>query len=96
MKAIKIKIGGSSFLLPDSHDNYDFPAYILEHKKAIKSHIDAGKKLASDPLTDHFKGLADMSEFKQTTGIIGYPFNVHDPDLYAIDRDVEIVLEIDL
>lgn len=96
MKAIKIIIGGAAFLLPDSHQFYEFPTYILQHKDAILQHIEAGKKFSIDPLTNHFEGLSDLKEFKRITGIIGYPFNAHDPDLYAIDRNVEIISEVEL
>lgn len=94
MKAIKINIEGASFLLPDTHQFYEFPTYILKHKAEIKKHVEAGKKLASDPLTNHFQDLPDMSEFKRITGIIGYPITMHDIVLYALDQKVEVVLEI--
>ena len=96
MKATRIKIEGTAFLLPESHQSYEFPSYILKHKEAIKNHIEAGKKLVKDPLTDHFAGLQDLSEFKKVTGIIGFPFNQHDPSLYAQDRGIEILAELDL
>ena len=84
MRAIKVNIAKSSFLLPDSHQFYDFPTYILQHKDQIEQHVKAGKKFASDPLTDHTIGLPDLSEFKRITGIIGYPFDSRDPTLYAL------------
>lgn len=96
MLATKIKIGGSFFLLPDSHGDYEFPTYIVEHKEAILEHVMAGNKLKEDPLADHFDDLPDMTEFRRITGIIGFPFDAHDPDLFALDRGVEIVLEVEI
>lgn len=96
MLATKIKIGESCFLLPESHGDYEFPAYILEHKKAILQHIEAANKIEKDPLTSHFEGLPNMTAFVNKTGIIGFPFNAHDPVLYALDRGVEVVVEVEL
>lgn len=95
MKATKINIAGSSFLLPEA-ENYTFPTYIVRHKDAISAHVEAGRKFAADPLSSHFEGLPDVSEFKKITGIIGFPFSAHDPDLYALDKGFEVVLEVDL
>ena len=96
MRAIKINIAGASFLLPESHQFYEFPTHILRHKAEIKQHIEASKKFSSNPLIDHPTKLPDLSEFKRITGIIGFPFDARDPDLYALDKGIEISLEVDL
>ena len=94
MRAIKIHVGEASFLLPDSHQFYEFPSYIVQHKEKILQHVTASKKFVNDPLTDHTADLPDLSEFKRITGIIGYPFNIHDVDLYVLDRKVHVTLEV--
>lgn len=96
MRAIKIIIDGTSFLLPESHQFYDFPEYIKKHKSDIQLHIQAGKKAALSPSANHLSGLPDMSDFKRVTGIVGFPFNMHDPDMYALDRKIEITMEVEL
>ena len=95
MKAIKIKIAGTEFLLPES-DSYEFPAYILANKPLIAAHVAAGKKWLTDSMTDYFSDLPDATDFKSVTGIIGFPFDARDPNLYAIERGIEIALEIEL
>lgn len=96
MKAIKIIIDDTSFLLPESHQFYDFPGYIKKHKSDIQLHIKAAGKAALSPSTNHAPELPDMSDFKRVTGIIGFPFNMHDPDMYALDRKIEITMEVEL
>ena len=96
MQAVKIDIAGSSFLLPESHsDNYEFPTYITEHKPQIEQCVSAYQQWLKSPLSD-MPTTPDMSEFKQKTGIIGVPFNLHDVDLYVLEKGVDIVMEIDL
>jgi len=95
MKAIKIKIAGAEFLLPES-GGYEFPAYILANKSLIEAHVAAGKKWLTNSMTDYSLGLPDATDFKSVTGIIGFPFDARDPNLYAIDRGIEIALEIEL
>lgn len=95
MKAVKINIGGKSFLLPESHaDMYDFE-YIQANKANIIACIQAYEEWLKNPMSD-IPSSPDMREFKEKTGIIGAPFNLHDPDLYALDRGVEIEMEINL
>jgi hypothetical protein len=97
MKAIKITIDGAAFLLPDTHHyGYEFPTLVIEHRAAIAQHIEAGHKFATDPLTDHFAGLPDLTDFKQITGIIGFPLDMRDAEMYAALNSVEIVLEVEL
>lgn len=96
MQATRIYIEGNSFLLPLSHaDNYEFPSYIAEHKSDISRCVEAYKGWAKDPLDD-MPPTPDMTEFKEKTGIIGAPFNLHNVDLYIIDRNVDVVLEVTL
>lgn len=95
MKAIKIKIAGTEFLLPEKED-YEFPTYILAHKHLIEAYVAAGKAWSKDPLNDHFHGLPDASDFRATTGIIGFPFDAHDPNLYAADRQIDVVMAVEL
>ncbi|MFA5495544.1 MAG: hypothetical protein WC247_12265 [Porticoccaceae bacterium] len=96
MKAIKIRISGAVFLLPDTHQFYEFPAYINRHRDDIAAHVAAADKFSRDPLGDHFSGLPDLTDFKRVTGIVGFPFDLRDPDLYAANQGIEIVLEVDL
>lgn len=96
MRAVKITIKNKSFLLPDSHsDNYKFPGYINANQENIIKCIDAYDAWLPNPLQDMGE-TPDMSEFKEKTGIIGIPFNLHDVDLYILDRNVEILLQVDL
>lgn len=96
MQAILIKIDGTAFLLPDSHGGYEFPGYVLGHLARIRQHIDAVRRWAADPLGADLGSLPDLAEFKRVTGIIGWPLNSHDPQLYALDRGIEIVMELEL
>jgi len=96
-EAIKITINGKSFLLPGEQNGfYEFPTYIQQHRAAIVEWVEASKHQVKDPLGDHMSGLPDMSEFKRITGIIGFPFSAHDPDLYALDRGWNVVMEVDI
>lgn len=96
MRTVKIIIKNKSFLLPESHsDNYEFPTYINENKENIIKCIDAYDDWLPNPLKDMGK-IPDMSEFKAKTGIIGIPFNLHDVDLYILDRKVDVVMEVTL
>lgn len=95
MKAIIIIINNSKFLLPGSHQFYEFPSYIEKHKDDIVKHIELGKKVAENPLIEHsFSSLPNLDDFKRITGIIGHPFDMRDPELYALDKSIEIVLEV--
>lgn len=100
MRFVKIHISGKSFLLPEAKsDAYEFPAYIEENILLLSEFIEKGnaamKKFRTDPLTDHFSSLPDVSEFKARTGIIGVPFDMRDVDLYlATNKDAEIALEV--
>ena len=97
MEAIRITIEGNPFLLPgDKNGFYEFPTYIQQHRAAVIEWIEASKKQLADPLADHMSGLPDLSEFKRVTGIVGFPLNAHDPDLYALDRGVRIVMDVQL
>jgi len=97
VEAIKITINGKSFLLPSEQNGfYEFPTFIIRHRAAIAKWIEASKGQVEDPLGDHMSGLPDMSEFKRITGIIGFPFNAHDPDLYALDRGIQVVMTVEL
>lgn len=93
MKAIKLKINASSFLLPESHQFYEFPSYIQKHRSELLLYANAVRNFASDPMSDHFSTLPDMSDFKRITGIIGFPFDMNDADLYALDRKIQITME---
>ena len=97
-KAIKIHVGGGTFLLPEPgpHSNYIFPTYILEHKDDIERLVEGGGDFAKDPLNFHSNSAQDLSTFRSKTGIIGFPFDARDPDLFAANEGVEILLEIEL
>lgn len=93
MQAVKITIGGRDFLLPDTHaDNYDFPTYIEQHRTDIGVCIKAYNEWLKAPLSDMAE-TPNMAEFKKVTGIIGVPFDLRDPTLYALDRNIDIVLK---
>lgn len=96
MQAIKINIAGTSFLLPESHsDHYEFPTYITDHKPQIEQCVSAYQQWLKSQVDD-MPPVPDMSEFKQKTGIIGIPFNMHDVQMYALTHGVDIVMEVDL
>lgn len=97
MKAIKIKIREAEFLLPETHSDYEFPSYILNNKEAIIQYIAKSKEVLKNPLADHnFNDTLNMDEFKKKTGIIGWPFDMRDINLFALDRNIEITAEIEL
>lgn len=53
MRAVRIKIHGRSFLLPEQYsDNYDFPDYIIENKDNIINRIEAYNAWLPNPLQD--------------------------------------------
>ena len=96
MQATLIKIADSKFLLPVSHsDNYEFPSYILENKQNVIDCVNAYKTWVKDTLQP-MPPMPDMKEFKEKTGIIGVPFDMRDVDLYIIDKNVDVVLEVEL
>lgn len=101
MKAIKVQIENTAFLFPDGFD-FTFPDYVNDHLNTIRSYIhasnemtDAMKNYGSTDTSNLQKRIkllkAELAEFKARTGIIGFPFNMHDVDLYVIDRHVEVV-----
>ncbi|MET1256971.1 hypothetical protein [Aliikangiella maris] len=94
-KAIKITINGVAFLLPESHSNYEFPTYIIENKEKIIEYINQSKKIVNDWQNAKINSLPDLSIFKEKTGIIGFPLNAHDVELYILDRDIDVVFEMD-
>lgn len=96
MKAIKVHLGKSSFLLPESHwDNYQFPDYLIKHKEAVKKCVEAYEAWQINMLGD-MPPMPDMREFKEKTGIIGVPFDLRCIVLYEIDRNIEVDLEVNL
>ena len=96
MQAILINIDRSKFLLPISHsDNYEFPSYIVENKQNIIDRIKAYKTWVKDTLQP-MPPMPDMAKFKEKTGIIGVPFDMRDVDLYIIDKNIDVVLEVEL
>ena len=96
MQAILINIDRSKFLLPISHsDNYEFPSYIVENKQNIIDCIKAYKTWVKDTLQP-MPPMPDMAKFKEKTGIIGVPFDMRDVDLYIIDKNIDVVLEVEL
>ncbi|HAS1203978.1 TPA: hypothetical protein I3821_004064 [Enterobacter cloacae] len=106
MRAVKIKIDDQFFLLPDGFD-YVFPDYINEHKPTIEQYIAAGKetidamknygKTDTTELQKRTRLLKnELAEFKARTGIIGFPFDSRDVDLYAASNAIDIVALFDL
>lgn len=108
MDAIKVTLGGTSLLLPDSHsDNYEFPTYIIENKELIKNLVDAGNEIikhTSNPFSKEMdaaekkaKELSQQSKkFKEVTGVIGWPFDMRDADLYAAQNNINVILSMSL
>lgn len=96
MNAIKITLHGAAFLLPDTHGEYAFPDYIQAHSEAILQYIEAGQRLANAPDSDPFAGLPSLQMFKRQTGIIGYPLTAHDVQLYVLDKQVQVIMEVAL
>ena len=96
MQATLIRINGSKFLLPVSHgDNYEFPSYIVENKQNIIDCVQAYKTWVKDTLQP-MPPMPDMKEFKEKTGITGVPFDMRDVDLYILDKNIDIVLEVEI
>ena len=96
MQAILINIDRSKFLLPVSHsDNYEFPSYIVENKQNIIDCVKAYKTWLKDTLQP-MPPMPDMKEFKEKTGIIGVPFDMRDVDLCILDKNIDIVLEVEI
>ncbi|MPQ69499.1 hypothetical protein [Pseudomonas sp. MWU12-2323] len=99
MKVMRLKMSGTVFLLPETHGDYEFPNYILQHQEQISEFVTASMVYARNPLALESPVMSDMLKaFRARTGIIGYPFSLHDVDLYAMDpgRNVEIVAEAEL
>lgn len=106
MRAIKVQIEKSNFLFPDGFD-FIFPDYVNEHLPTIREYISAShemvaamKSLGSTDTTNLQKRIkllkSELGEFKSRTGIIGFPFNMHDVDLYVVDRQVHVVSFVNL
>ncbi|MBX8493142.1 hypothetical protein K5D42_25055 [Pseudomonas cichorii] len=99
MKVIRIQLAGTQFLLPEGHGDYEFPGYVLEHKARIEAYVTAFKAYARNMLTGSLPVMSDdLKAFRQRTGIIGYPFDMHDANLFALDpgRGVTVVLDLAL
>lgn len=92
-QAIQLNINGHSFLISESCECE--MEYIRSERNNIIKCIEAYEKWLKNPLSD-MPPHPDMTEFKEKTGIIGAPFNMHDATLYALDRNIEIVAEIEI
>ncbi|AAM86482.1 hypothetical [Yersinia pestis KIM10+] len=101
--AIKITVGYHSFLLPDTHTDYAFPAYINKHIDLIWRYIENNDKieeLSSNPFSKGRTAVlvkakflsSELKEFKLKTGIIGYPFDMKDISLYLASQNIKITL----
>ncbi|AHK20538.1 hypothetical protein [Yersinia similis] len=101
--AIKITVGYHSFLLPDTHTDYDFPAYINKHIDLIWRYIENNDKieeLSSNPFSKGRTAAlvkakflsSELKAFKLKTGIIGYPFDMKDISLYITSQNITIKL----
>ncbi|QIQ22135.1 hypothetical protein [Zophobihabitans entericus] len=102
-----IEIAGRKFLLPDTHNDYPFPQYIIEHKERIEELIQVNNKilkLMGKPFSAEMEVEANkakllkhqLSVFIDKTAIIGFPFDSRDAELYAIDRKVNIALKFSI
>lgn len=98
MQATLITLAGMQFLLPADKSDYEFPSYVLKHKPQIERLLVMADHALSNPLADPLPGPTreEMREFRERTGIVGYPIDLHDPVLYAVDRQIEIILEVNL
>ncbi|WP_261666909.1 hypothetical protein [Erwinia mallotivora] len=106
MKAMIVKIHNQNFLLPDGFD-YVIPDFIDEHADLIAQYIDVAneilRELCNNPLA-HIPNLTnkskilqqELSEFKARTGIIGFPFDNRDVNLYVLDRKIDVVATLEL
>ncbi len=101
--AIKITVGTHSFLLPETHSDYDFPGYIEQHLDLISRYIETIKTIeqcSGTPFSEEMGNAeirakflsSELKEFKEKTGIIGYPLDFKDVNLYAIDHKIDINL----
>lgn len=106
MQAIKVRIDDHYFLFPDGFD-FVFPDYVNEHKSTIRMYIAAGKetieamknygKTDTTELQKRTRLLkSELAEFKARTGIIGFPFDSRDVELYAASNGIDIVAFFDL
>ena len=103
MNAIKIYIDGQPFLLkePNAYDDYEFPTFIVENLPLLRDYIRQGnealKAFSENPMafsSNPFTSLPDVQYFKDRTGIIGRPFTMHDTELYILDRNVDVLMEV--
>ncbi|MBE3211088.1 hypothetical protein IM288_21795 [Enterobacter cloacae complex sp. P32C] len=101
MQAIKIRIDDHIFLFPDGFD-FVFPDYVNEHIATIRQYIAAGKetieamknygKTDTTELQKRTRLLkTELAEFKARTGIIGFPFDSRDVDLYVKNNNIDVV-----
>lgn len=104
MIAVKINLNERSFLLPESHSDYEM-GYITEHKSMIESYIRASDILlndlseGNDISESHNRVLFiknELADFKEVTGIIGTPFDSRDVELYIYENNIDVVLEMDV
>lgn len=106
MQAIKIRIDDHYFLFPDGFD-FVFPDYVNEHKDMIRKYMAAGKetleamksygKSDTTELQKRTRLLkTELAEFKARTGIIGFPFDSRDVDLYVASNAIDIVAFFDM
>lgn len=97
MNVIRIRIAGAVFLLPDTHNDYAFPGYIIEHRELIAGAVELGQEVLAAPLDVHGAELSEaLKALKLRTGIIGFPFDLRDADLYALNRQLNVVLDVEL
>lgn len=96
MKAILLKIDDHKFLLEENAGNDQSMSYILSNKELLRSIIKEGEEVVENLMGYNPKLTLEIKEFKEKTGIIGYPFNMHDVDLYIIDRNIDVVLEVNI
>ncbi len=106
MKAIKVFMFGKSFLFPDGFD-FVFPDLILMHADTIEQYIkssDEFVEMCSNFNNPELENLQkrnqilknELNEFKARTGIIGFPFDVKDVDLYIATNNIDVVSIIEL
>lgn len=105
--AVKIIIDSYSFLLPDTHEGYEFPGYVLQHKGLISDYILASKMVlsaASEPFSVEMQTASDtvamlkkqLVEFKERTGIMGFPFDLKDVDQLILANNIDVAATVDL
>ncbi|TDB42073.1 hypothetical protein [Photorhabdus luminescens] len=107
MQYVLININNCKFLLPEPIGDYEFPSYILKHKQLIIDYIEVSNsmlKYGGEPFSEEMQQCDNrakhiryqLADFKAITGIVGFPFDMRDVDLYIINNSLNIASEFNI